>query len=238
MESAGLGCSVPPSCHRFGDQACAQCSLRRGLFPGSSLIQDTFSGTLRVLKYKPHGPCGAERCTWPLFSCCARGGIRTWLGGTGTSQHLSRHPVTSSFPPRAFLIPCASVSLLRAPSRLADSDVSAAHRHWGGCMGGSGGGVRVRGCFLPMSLQKRSSFISLRMHCGGSLCPSWQQGGSRGSFILRIHQGLACPVSTLNLLEVAKDGVWEEGVIQAAVLPWHSRDTLGCSVLGHLVGTG
>lgn len=34
-------------------------------------------------------------------------------------------------------------------------------------------------------------------------------------------------MSTLNLLEVSKDGVLEEGVIQAAVLPQHGGDALG-----------
>lgn len=34
-------------------------------------------------------------------------------------------------------------------------------------------------------------------------------------------------MSTLNLLEVPKDGVAEEGVIQAAVLSQHGGDVLG-----------
>lgn len=157
----------------LGTNRVLKCSLQRDFFPGSPLIQGPFRKNFRVLKHKPitpqgpRGPSGAEGCTWPLLSSRAHGGIRTWLGG-GRGR-ASSSPGTPSPPvsqPRAFLVPRASVSppcMHRQASRTAMSWLLA------GSVGGSREGVHARGCFLPMSLPKTSSFFSLGMHCGGSL---------------------------------------------------------------------
>ena len=81
--------------------------------------------------------------------------------------------------------------------------------------------MHAHGCFLPISLPKRSIFFLIRNALWWELlaCPPWQCRGRRGSFIIRICQGLAHTVLTLNLLEVTKDGTSEEGVAQAAASP-------------------
>lgn len=142
----------------WGPMVCSVQPLM-GSFPGSPLIQDTFSKIFGVLKHTPPGPSGAECCTWPLFSSFVCGGICTWLGGTGMSWHLSRHPVTSGLPARGLSHPlCLSFPPVCAVEALqiAMSQLLAGTR---GVCGGPGHGSVPVTVFYPHPWQDGADFF-------------------------------------------------------------------------------
>lgn len=119
------------------------------------------------------------------------------------SQHLSRHPTASGPPAKG--LPCP-LCLSFPPV----CSIKACRQQCLGCLlaHGGGRGVQRRGaCLRLFSIRvpaKTEQYFLIRnaLWWEPLACPSWQQRGSRGSFILLIRQGLARPVSTLNLLEV------------------------------------
>lgn len=140
----------------------------------------------------------------PSLLPCPRWHLHVARGGDGDEPAALQAPRHLRSPSQGpFLSPVPQFPPPHAPSSLADSDVLAACWFCGGARGGPGEGSMPVAVFYPCPCQKTSSFFSLGMHCGGRLSPV---PPGRGSFILWIHQGLACPISNLNLLEIPKDG--------------------------------